>query len=90
MNSLDISLDKNSYQIFIKQNIFKSITDYIPNSGEYNQVFIISQKSITDIYIADREPLSCLTFPLPPLPRNVSWLGSIRPCSKSGHQIMTQ
>ena len=50
MNSLDISLDKNSYQIFIKQNIFKSITDYITDLGDYNKVFIITQKSITDIY----------------------------------------
>ena len=50
MNSLDISLDKNSYQVLIKQNIFKSIGDYLTNLNDYNKVFVITQKSITNIY----------------------------------------
>ena len=50
MYSLDVSLDKKSYQVFIKQNIFSSIIDHITNLGDYNKVFVISQKSITDIY----------------------------------------
>ena len=50
MNSLDISLDKNSYQVLIKQNIFKSIGDYLTNLNDYNKVFVITQKLITNIY----------------------------------------
>ena len=46
MNSLDISLDKNSYQVLIKQNIFKSIGNYLTNLNDYNKVFVITQKSI--------------------------------------------
>jgi len=50
MHNIDVSLDSNSYSILIKQGMFKSIPDYIAHLGIYNKIFIISQKSIIDIF----------------------------------------
>lgn len=50
MYKIDVSLDDNSYGIFIKKGIFQSIAEHIFRVDKYSKIFIISQKSIIDIY----------------------------------------
>ena len=49
MYKIDVSLDNNSYSILVKQGIFQSTANHISKIGNYNKIFIISQKSIIDI-----------------------------------------
>ena len=50
MHKINVSLDDNSYGILVKKGMFQSITKHISKLDNYSKIFIISQKSIIDIY----------------------------------------
>ena len=53
MHKIDVSLGDNSYGILIKKGMFQSIIEHISKIDNYSKTFIISQKSIIDIYSPD-------------------------------------
>ena len=46
LDSYTVSLNKNSYGIYIGRNLLKSLDDFIPKETKYSKIIVVTDKII--------------------------------------------